>query len=69
MQVSHTLPALSVSFDDVNLVGAAGLVPVMALAREANLVELVDEAVKLPTDKGANPGLKLSALGPVKLSV
>ena len=62
MQVSHTLSAMSVSFDEVNLVGAAGLVPVMALAREAGLQELVDEWVKLPTDKGANPGLKLSSL-------
>ena len=53
---------MSVSFDEVNLVGAAGLVPVMALAREAGLQELVDEWVKLPTDKGANPGLKLSSL-------
>lgn len=62
MQVSHTLPSMAVAFDEANLVGPAGLVPVMALAREAGLVELVDEAVKLPTDKGANAGLKLSSL-------
>lgn len=62
MQVSHTLPSVSVSFDEANLVGPAGLVPVMALAGEAGLVDLVDEAVKLPTDKGANAGLKLSSL-------
>lgn len=62
MQVSHTLPSMSVSFDDPNLIGAAGLVPVMALAREAGLAELVDQWVKMPTDKGSNAGLKLSAL-------
>ena len=50
MQVSHTLSAMSVSFDEENLVGVAGLVPVMALAREAGLQDLVDEWVKLPTD-------------------
>lgn len=50
MQVSHTLSAMSGSFDEVNLVGAAGLGPVMALAREAGLQALADEWVKLPTD-------------------
>ena len=34
MQLSHTLGSMSVSFDDANLVSAAGLVPVMALARK-----------------------------------
>lgn len=53
---------MSVSFDDTNLVGAAGLVPVMALAREAGLTELVDQWVKMPTDKGANAGVKLASL-------
>lgn len=62
MQLSHTRPVVSASFDDPNLVSAAGLVPVMALARRAGLGRLADHHVKLPTDKGANAGLKISSL-------
>ncbi|HXF01592.1 MAG TPA: IS1380 family transposase [Arthrobacter sp.] len=62
MQLSHTLGSMSVSFDDANLVSAAGLVPVMALAQEAGLQELADEWLSVPTDKGANAGLKVSSL-------
>lgn len=62
MEVTHTLSAVSVSLDDDNLVGPAGLLPVMTLAREAGLQELIDEWVHLPTDKGANAGLKVTSL-------
>jgi hypothetical protein len=62
MQLSHTRPVASAVFDEPNLVSSAGLVPVMALARKARLRELVDERLTVPTDKGANPGLKLSSL-------
>ncbi|WP_299450955.1 IS1380 family transposase [uncultured Serinicoccus sp.] len=62
MQLSHTLPVASATFDDPNLVSAAGLVPVMALAEEAGLRALGDEHLSLPTDKGANAGAKLAAL-------
>ncbi|MFJ2621098.1 IS1380 family transposase [Glutamicibacter sp. NPDC087344] len=62
MQVSHNLTSISASFSEVNLTGAAGLVPVMALAKQAGLRESVDQKVKLPTDKGANAGLKVTAL-------
>ena len=62
MQLSHTLPVVSATFDDPNLVSAAGLVPVMALAEEAGLRALGDEHLSLPTDKGANAGAKLAAL-------
>ena len=37
MRLSHTLAATSVAFDDPNLVSAAGLVPVLALAQWAGL--------------------------------
>ena len=40
MQVSHTRSALSVSFDEPNLIGSAGLVPMMELAAEAGLHQL-----------------------------
>ena len=62
MQLSHTRPVVSATFDDPNLVSAAGLVPLMALARRAGLRELADERLSVPTDKGANAGLKLSSL-------
>ncbi|MBG6184667.1 hypothetical protein IWX65_002645 [Arthrobacter sp. CAN_A214] len=62
MQVSHRTSAASVSFDEPNLVSVAGLVPVMTLARDAGLHELADEWLSLPTDKGANAGLKVASL-------
>ena len=39
-----------------------GLVPVLALAERAGLGELADEHLSVPTDKGANPGLKVASL-------
>jgi hypothetical protein len=51
-----------VAFDDPNLVSAAGLVPVLALAESAGLRTLADEHLSVPTDKGANAGLKVSSL-------
>ena len=62
MQLSHTPLVVSATFDDPNLVSAAGLVPLMALARTAGLRELTDERMSVPTDKGARAGLKLSSL-------
>ena len=62
MQLSHKRPVVSATFDEPNLVSAAGLVPLMALARRAGLLQLADERLTVPTDKGANPGLKLSSL-------
>jgi hypothetical protein len=49
-------------FDDPNLVSCAGLVPMVALARSAGLHRLADEHLSVPTDKGANAGLKVSSL-------
>lgn len=62
MQLSHTRPVVSATFDEPNLVSSAGLVPLMALAGRAGLRELADERMTVPTDKGANAGLKLSSL-------
>ena len=50
------------AFDDPNLVSAAGLVPVLALAESAGLRDLADEHLTVPTDKGANAGLKVTSL-------
>ena len=62
MQLSHTPQAISVRFDDPNLVSASGLVPAMRLAQAADLQGLADEHLSVPTDKGAHAGLKLSSL-------
>lgn len=62
MQVSHTPAAVSASFDDPNLVSATGLVPIMQLADNACLHSLAQDWLTVPTDKGANAGLKVSAL-------
>src|SRR6187401_743338 len=62
MQLSHTPRAVSAVFDDPNLVSAAGLVPVVALAEQAGLRSLADEHLSVPTDKGANAGLKVASL-------
>src|SRR5450759_3042097 len=62
MQLSHTHPVRSAVFDDPNLVSSAGLVPMLVLARSAGLTKLADDHLSVPTDKGANPGLKVSSL-------
>ena len=62
MRLSHTLGRTSVAFDDPNLVSAGGLVPVLALAESAGLRDLADEHLSVPTDKGANAGLKVASL-------
>src|SRR3954453_24262342 len=62
MQLSHTRPVVSATFDEPNLVSAAGLIPLMALAGKAGLRELADQRMSVPTDKGAHPGLKLCSL-------
>ena len=62
MRLSHTLGRTSVAFDDPNLVSAGGLVPVLALAESAGLRDLADEHLTVPTDKGANAGLKVASL-------
>ena len=62
MKLSHRLRATKVAFDDPNLVSSAGLVPAMALAEAAGLRDLADERLSVPSDKGANPGLKVASL-------
>jgi Transposase DDE domain group 1 len=62
MQFKHAPAAVSVVFDDPNLVSTAGLVPVMRLAMSAGLVELSQQRLTVPTDKGANAGAKVASL-------
>lgn len=65
VKLSHTFRSTQVAFDDPNLVSSAGLVPMLALAERAGLRSLADAQLSLPTDKGANPGLKV---GPASTS-
>lgn len=62
MQVSHVSRSTVASFDDPNLVSAAGLIPIVRLAEKAGLRSLADQWLSVPTDKGANAGLKVSSL-------
>src|SRR5919112_2410476 len=62
MKLSHTSRATSAVFDDPNLVSSAGLVPLLALADRAGLRQLTDARLSVPTDRGANAGLKVASL-------
>ncbi|AXH97379.1 hypothetical protein [Ornithinimicrobium avium] len=59
MRVCHNISAV---FDDPNLIGTAGLVPVMALAEKAGLPDLVSEHVAVTGSAGANADLKIVSL-------
>src|SRR5260370_40259777 len=64
--VSHSFAADSAVFDDDNLVSCAGLVPVMTLAEQTGLPELLAEKVRIVESRiksgAANPGPKLVTL-------
>ena len=66
MQSSHTFSAGSALFDEPNLVSAAGLVPIMELAEQADLSRLIDEHIELPSTRVAsgavNPAGKLTTI-------
>jgi hypothetical protein len=59
VQPSHSVSAV---FDDPNLVSAAGLVPVLVLARRAALHDLAGEHLSVPGPAGANAEAKVPAL-------
>lgn len=58
MPLFHAAGKTHARFDDPNLVSHAGLVPVMRLAENIGLEDLVGEHVRV----GANPGLKVGTL-------
>lgn len=65
MLFNHTASAVSYTFDEPNLVSAAGLAPVMALAQNAGLAALAQQRVTVyntGADKGANAGAKISSI-------
>ena len=66
MQSSHTFTGGSAVFDEQNLVSAAGLVPVLELAEQTGLSELIDKHVDLPSTRvgsgAVNPAGKLTSI-------
>jgi hypothetical protein len=62
VKLSHTLAATSAVFDEPSLVSAAGLIPALGLAEAAGLQRLAQQHLSVPTDKGANAGLKVASL-------
>jgi hypothetical protein len=65
MQACHAAAAVDVAFDDPNLIADAGLVPVVALAEQIGLPELVAEHVAIigaANSAGANPAAKVMSL-------
>ncbi|HEX5113837.1 MAG TPA: IS1380 family transposase, partial [Pseudonocardiaceae bacterium] len=66
MQLSHAWTRATPLFDEDNLVSCAGLAPVMALAEQADLSELVTSKVTFTTTSvasaGTNPASKIAAI-------
>ncbi len=66
MRLSHSWRTDGAVFDDENLVSCAGLIPVMALAEQAGLSELLDDHVRFTDERvrsgGANPAGKLTSI-------
>ena len=66
MQSSYTFTAGSAVFDEQNLVSSAGLVPVLELAEQTGLSELIGEQVDLPSTRvksgAVNPAGKLTSI-------
>jgi hypothetical protein len=66
VQVSHRFAEGSAVFDDESLVSCAGLVPVLGLAEQTGLPELLGEKVRIDNPRiksgSANPGPKLLTL-------
>src|SRR4051812_1054813 len=63
MRLSHGSSALSATFDDPNLVSVAGLAPVVALAQDCRLGDLVTDKLTLRARGGVNARVKVPALG------
>jgi Transposase DDE domain group 1 len=61
MQLSHSAAAVSAVFDDPNLVGSAGLVPLLRLAERCGLSEAASW-LTVPAPVGANPAAKITTV-------
>ena len=61
MKLSHSAAAVSAVFDDPNLVGSAGLVPLLRLAERCGLSEAAG-CLTVPGPVGANPAAKITTI-------
>ena len=61
MKLSHSAAAVSAVFDDPNLVGSAGLVPLLRLAERCGLSEAASR-LTVPGPVGANPAAKITTM-------
>lgn len=62
MRLLHSAAATSAQFDDPNLVSCAGLVPVMRLAQDCGMAELVAEQIMVAGPVGANSPYKIGCV-------
>jgi hypothetical protein len=62
MKLSHTPAGMSAVFDDPNLIGSAGLVPVVGLCDRIGLRDLAGEWIKVPGLGRSNAGAKVMSL-------
>ena len=66
MKVSHRFKADSAVFDDDHLMSCAGLVPVMTLAEQTSLIELLDSKIHITEPRiksgSADPAPKLATV-------
>jgi hypothetical protein len=62
VRLLHDLAKIHASFDDPNLVSRAGLVPVMALAQRAGLMDLAGEHLRIGHRCGVNAQVKVGCL-------
>ena len=62
MQLSHTVRAISATFDEPNLIASAGLVPAVVLAQQVGIGRLADHHLTVPGSAGANAGAKVMCL-------
>jgi hypothetical protein len=62
MRLSHGRRAVSVRFDDPNLVSCAGLAAVLTLATRCGLARLLDDRVRISAKGGVNATAKILAL-------
>jgi len=56
------IPKVAATFDEKTLIGSAGLVPVMRLARRAGLETLVSKMLTIPGGRGCDPAAKVSSI-------
>lgn len=62
MRLLHSAARTTAAFDNENVVSFAGLVPVMRLAQDAGLHNLVADRVRLGTSIGCNPAAKIATV-------